>query len=196
MKRGLLDYLVDHPSDNAVGHEDETSTFDEIGADDVSDEVEQADHIFITAVCSSYIESYESGELTFDKSVRLTWTFLDEYEGINGDSDALCKFKSEILYEALEHLVTSKPAKGVTRRTPIGTPPPRFRKRIRFLVDGLIERNKNLKKLPLDIEETEVVEDENLNNNVFIVAAERFQKWGFPKTTAKMVRDCYYPTAD
>jgi len=192
MKKGLLDYLSDSIDSVDIVSIDEKPTLDDTALNDGSDELDQEDYIFITAICSSYIESYETGDLTFEKSVRLTWTFLDDYEGISGYSDALYTFKAEVLYETLEHLVTLKPDKGKTKRTLIGTPPPKLRSRVPEVVDGLMQRDENLRKLPVDTIETDTVVDEFTHSNVFIVAAEKFQNWGFPNTTPKMIYDSYY----
>lgn len=193
MKKGLLDYLCEQtkPSEHKASTL-ETTIVSTDSTETCIETIAHEDKIFITSICSSYIQSYESGELTFEKTVKLAWTFLDDYEEQTTDTDAFYAYKSEILYELLAHLVTLKPEKGATKRTALGTPPPKLRQKIPVLVDGLIARNNSLRKLPVD---TDIADCDSLSyvgNNVFEATAEKLQKWGFPKTTAKMVYDTYY----
>lgn len=193
MNKGLLDYLTDHLESGADQKSTiETTSLSGDTLDRSLDLIEPEDQTFITSICGSYIDSYESGELTFDKTVKLAWTFLDDYEPFTEDSNAFYTYKSEILYELLEHLVTLKPAKAVTKRTRVGTPPPKLRRRIAWIVDELCKRNKGLRKLPVDTDITDSFSSNSINRNAFEAVAERFQKWGFPNTTAKMVYDIYY----
>ena len=140
---------------------------------------------YLTATLWAYIAGYHIGELDFKRAVSSAWLFLDDFEGSTKDKTLLKLYKSELLNEVIERIVTQEPLKGPKKQPAKGTPPPQLRRAIPRLVDEFLTADSALKKVPIENDQVDPA-------NVFEAVADSFRRHGFENTTAQIIFAEYY----
>lgn len=143
------------------------------------------DVVVLTSFVEVFVESYELGELTFEKATKGVWFMLDDYEPMEQCDYDLDEIKENLLYQAMSHLCTMRPQKrsSNSHRHTDQSIPPALKQKVPLMVDLALSKNRALHLLSEDRGDQE--------HNVFKFIADKLCKHGFSKVTPAIIRNAY-----
>ena len=143
------------------------------------------DVIILTSFVEVFVDSYELGELTYEKATKGVWFMLDDYEPVDECDYDLDEIKENLLYQAMSHFCTAKPEKRSIKsnRHTNQSIPPSLKRKVPTMVDLALSKNSSLHLMSED--------RGNPENSVYKFIADRLAKHGFPEVTPAIIRNAY-----